>query len=117
MADSGRAPITTHILDTERGQPAADVAVALLKLEGEQWLPVSAGITNSDGRVETWQSDYSVSPGVYQLQFATGDYFARVGVDSFYPQVTISFQIANTAQHYHVPLLLSAFGYTTYRGS
>ena len=117
MSQQQRPPITTHILDTERGKPASGVAITLLKYDQEQWHTISSGVTNSDGRVEEWVQPFVFAGGIYQLQFATAEYFTRIGVSSFYPQVSISFTVQNLEQHYHVPLLLSAYGYTTYRGS
>ena len=112
-----RAPITTHILDTERGKPAAGVDVELLHQQNGQWHAINLGQTNADGRVERWQQPLVIKAGLYQLQFATGDYFNALGVTSFYPQVAISFYVASPQEHYHVPLLLAAHGYSTYRGS
>ncbi len=117
MNADNRAPITTHILDTERGKPAAGVAVALWQQVAGQWQEINTGLTDDDGRVEQWQKPLSINSGLYQLVFATGDYFARLNVASFYPQVSISFYVADAQEHFHVPLLLAAHGYSTYRGS
>lgn len=116
-AGATRAPITTHILDTEQGKPAANVAVSLSRWDNDQWVLVSLGSTNNDGRVEQWQAPFSAQEGLYQLRFETAGYFTQRGVASFYPEVVISFHVASTQEHYHVPLLLSAHGYSTYRGS
>ena len=112
-----RAPITTHILDTERGKTAANVDVQLHILKGDQWEKLSQAATNSDGRIEQWLQPFELSTGLYQLTFNITDYFQRLGVKSFYPQVVIAFSVDATDEHYHVPLLLSAHGYSTYRGS
>lgn len=117
MNSSKRAAITTHILDTERGQPAAQVTIVLCRWYNEQLQTINQAVTNSDGRVEQWQQPLTIERGVYQLQFATAQYYADLGVASFYPSVVINFEITNTEQHYHVPLLLAAHGYSTYRGS
>lgn len=114
---STRPPITTHILDTQKGRPAANVSVTLYFNEQEQWQLLSDATTNSDGRVESWNQSFDFKPGLYQLVFATGAYFESENTPSFYPQVSISFQVVSTQEHYHVPLLLSAHGYSTYRGS
>jgi len=117
MRTTARAPITTHILDTERGRPVAGVEVTLAKWVGDKFETIKSSATNTDGRVEQWQEPLQVEAGIYQLQFTTANYFAGLGVTSFYPHVVISFEIKNPAEHFHVPLLLSAHGYSTYRGS
>jgi 5-hydroxyisourate hydrolase len=110
--------ITTHILDTSRGRPAAGVAV-VLELEGAQgWRVLGRGAADADGRVrDLLPADFKLAPGTYRLTFQTGDYFEAQHVESFYREVTISFIVRDTQAHYHVPLLLSPYGYTTYRGS
>jgi len=112
------SPITTHVLDTARGAPAAGVGVSLdLKL-GEGWQRVGAGTTDADGRLHSLlPSDHLLAAGIYRLTFASGDYFAALGITGFYPEIQITFVIDSPDQHYHVPLLLSPFGYSTYRGS
>jgi 5-hydroxyisourate hydrolase len=110
--------ITTHVLDTSRGRPAQGVPVTLEIEAAGGWELVGKSATNSDGRVSDLVSaEVTIEPGVYRLIFDTGKYFAQHQSDSFYPQVTIVFRLADAAQHYHVPLLLSPFGYSTYRGS
>jgi 5-hydroxyisourate hydrolase len=99
--------ITTHVLDTAAGRPAAGVAVALHRDD----VVVTEGVTDADGR---WQAAPDAAPGVYRLVFGTGAYFSGAG---FHPQVTVEFLVTDDAEHHHVPLLLSPFGYTTYRGS
>ncbi|GAB4036548.1 hydroxyisourate hydrolase [Spirosoma gilvum] len=108
--------ITTHILDTTRGKPAEGVSVVLYQ-QHREWLEISRGITNADGRISDLLTKETVLPsGVYKLRFETGAYFESLSVASFYPFVDISFTIT-TGEHYHVPLLLNPFGYSTYRGS
>lgn len=110
--------ITTHVLDTSRGQPAQGVPVTLEIEAAGGWQLVGKGTTNADGRISDLVSpEVSVVPGVYRLIFDTGKYWAAQQSESFYPQVTIIFRLADAAQHYHIPLLLSPFGYSTYRGS
>jgi 5-hydroxyisourate hydrolase len=110
--------ITTHVLDTARGRPAQGVPVTLEIEVAGGWKLVGEGTTNADGRISDLVSaEVSIAPGVYRLIFDTGKYFANQQSESFYPQVTIIFRLADAAQHYHVPLLLSPFGYSTYRGS
>lgn len=103
--------LTTHVLDAARGVPAPGIAVALASAPGEE---IAAGVTDADGRLALGPE--LLPPGDYTLSFATGDYFDGQGVDSFYPSVTVVFGIRD-GRHYHVPLLLSPFAYSTYRGS
>ncbi|UZJ44042.1 hydroxyisourate hydrolase [Marinimicrobium sp. C6131] len=110
-----RAPITTHILNLDSGRPAAGVSVHLFRLGDKQ--PLVTGVTNSDGRVGQWSAPFSVDPGVYRLSFAVAEWFASQGQSSFYPQVEVYFNVGSDQEHYHVPLLLNRFGYSTYRGS
>ncbi|MDT4918605.1 MAG: 5-hydroxyisourate hydrolase [Pseudonocardiales bacterium] len=105
--------ISTHVLDAALGRPAAGVPV---RLEGPAAsLPVEA-VTDADGRVAELTSGAS-EPGDYRLRFDTGSYFRAAGRESFYPEVVVTFTITDATQHYHVPLLLSPFAYSTYRGS
>ena len=103
--------LSTHVLDTSRGRPAAGVTVRLDGHRDGGWTLVDEGRTNADGRVAGWQVERA---GLYRLVFGTGDY---LGPDAFYPEVAVAFRIADPGEHYHVPLLLSPFGYSTYRGS
>jgi 5-hydroxyisourate hydrolase len=110
--------ITTHVLDTSRGRPAADVPVTLEIESAGGWKVLGKGTTNADGRVTDLMSpEAQAPPGVYRLIFDTSKYFAGHDTAAFYPQVTVVFRIEDRSQHYHVPLLLSPFGYSTYRGS
>ncbi len=110
--------ITTHVLDTARGRPAAGIAVVLEMEQGGSWRELGRGVTDADGRVNALLAPgASLSAGVHRLTFATGAYFAAQKTAAFYPEVRVAFTIADPAQHHHVPLLLSPFGYSTYRGS
>lgn len=109
--------ITTHILDTTRGQPAAGVTIALARPDGAGWQEIARGVTNADGRIkDLLPPDELLASGIYRLTFFTKEYCERVGTPTFYPFVEICFEVA-AAEHYHVPLLLNPFGYATYRGS
>ena len=109
--------ITTHILDTTRGRPAADVTIALSAQTADGWQEIGRGQTDGDGRLKNLLPTPAPLPlGVYKLTFFTGEYAARLGVVTFYPLVEICFDLTTT-EHYHVPLLLNPFGYATYRGS
>ncbi|MBV9796391.1 MAG: hydroxyisourate hydrolase [Actinobacteria bacterium] len=105
--------VTTHVLDTALGAPAAGVAV---RLESADGAVIASGATNADGRIGELGPD-DLAPGVYRIWFGTGDYFARDGRKTFYPEVMVTFEVANGGGHYHVPLTLSPFAYSTYRGS
>lgn len=109
--------ISTHVLDTSTGRPAARVAVRLQRAEGATWVDVFRGATNDEGRVPSLApADAGASTGVYRLTFDAGAYFQRRGVASFYREIAIDFVVRDDS-HHHVPLLLSPFGYSTYRGS
>jgi len=110
--------LTTHVLDTSLGRPAKDVAVTLERREAGVFIELGRGRTDADGRCrELLPKGVSLQPSVYRLCFDSGAYFAERGVPAFYPQVSVVFEVREAAQHHHVPLLLSPFGYSTYRGS
>lgn len=109
--------ISTHILDTSQGRPAADVAVTLERWQSGDWVQVGEGQTNGDGRVGALVEGEALREAAHRITFGVGAYFARQGVDAFYPKVQIEFMVADAQQHYHVPLLLNPYGYSTYRGS
>ena len=111
--------ISTHILDTSRGRPAGEVSVALEVLNaGEGWSRLAEAATDVDGRIKEFVlSDSNLKPGTYRLVFAVAKYFESLNQQSFYPEVVVTFLIDAAAEHYHVPLLISPFGYSTYRGS
>lgn len=110
--------VSTHVLDTARGGPAVGVHVMLEVETASGWTQVGAAFTDQDGRASGLVDDGTViAPGVHRLTFDTGAWFAEQGQTCFYPQVAVTFEIADSDDHYHVPLLLSPFGYSTYRGS
>lgn len=111
--------ITTHVLDTSQGRPAAGLAVVLeMQIAGGDWRVVGHGATDEDGRLRSLMpSGLALETADYRLTFDTGAYFASQSRENFYPEVTIVFRVRDAAQHYHVPLLLNPFGYSTYRGS
>lgn len=107
--------ITTHVLDTATGQPAAGMSVALAVRKGSEWIRVSSGHTDDRGRLTTLTDDVAFGPGVYRLTFDTGTYHRDV--TSFFPEVQVIFKVRSAGEHVHVPLLVSPFGYSTYRGA
>ncbi|MFI5371578.1 MAG: hydroxyisourate hydrolase [Candidatus Eisenbacteria bacterium] len=110
--------ISTHVLDIARGRPAAGIAVRLEREGGAGWSTIAERVTDSDGRVrDLLPSDTPVTPGRYRLVFDTGRYLAATASRVFYPEIAVAFEIHDGAEHHHVPLLLSPYGYSTYRGS
>ncbi|MEE2643800.1 MAG: hydroxyisourate hydrolase [Myxococcota bacterium] len=111
------ASISTHILDLGAGHPAAGVQVHLECQEETRWIRLASGETDSDGRVKRFQSDAPLDLGVYRLHFEIEPYLSRDGGESFFPFAQLVFRVSGAEEHYHVPLLLNHFGYSTYRGS
>ena len=111
-----RSRVTTHVLDATLGRPAAGVATRLEQRALSDWLRVADGVTDGDGRIGDF-GPVDLDPGVYRVTFDTQTYFRDTGQTGFYPEVTISFTISSGDEHYHVPLLLSPYAYSTYRGS
>ena len=110
--------ITTHVLDVSIGRPAANVGVILeSQSTAGGWTEAARGATDPDGRVRDWTAAKAVAAGTYRLTFDTRAYFAVRKIASLYPQVVIVFEVRDADEHYHIPLLLSPFGYSTYRGS
>src|SRR4051812_17037448 len=109
--------LTTHVLDTSIGKPAEGIAVVLEYFESNEWKNIGKGITNSDGRINNLLSeDARLKEGIFRLVFETSGYFSKQNKKTFYPSVTIEFSVTDQS-HYHVPLLLNPFGFSTYRGS
>ncbi len=109
--------ITTHILDTTLGKPARGVPISLERLHADDWKRVGEGATDDDGRLKTITPPGPVEPGTYRLRFDTKHYFNATGTKGFYPYVEVVFEVVDGAAHYHVPLLLNPWGFSTYRGS
>ena len=108
-----QAAITTHILDLDSGEPARGVLVWLQCPEGQKL----QAITDADGRISEWQGRLLLTEGVYEMRFKVGAYFSARGVETFFDEIPVQFHTTTARAHYHVPLLLSPFGYSTYRGS
>lgn len=106
--------LSTHVLDAMTGRPAAGVAVRLESRVDDGWRTVAEGRTDADGRIGALGDP---GQGVHRLRFDTGAHFATAGVETFYPEVTVTFTVVDAGAHHHVPLLLSPFAYSTYRGS
>jgi 5-hydroxyisourate hydrolase len=111
-----RSHVTSHVLDSVTGLPAAGMTASLEMSQNGGWVAIANGVTDADGRLTSFGPSV-LTAGTYRVSFDTGSYFSRGGQPTFYPEVTISFTLADTSAHYHVPLLLSPFAYSTYRGS
>jgi 5-hydroxyisourate hydrolase len=109
--------ISTHVLDTAKGRPAAGVRVTLDRWEWDAWVSYASAVTDGDGRCKGLLAAERVLAGRYRLTFATGEYFGRDGGHAFFPEVAVTFEVEREGGSYHVPLLVSGFGYSTYRGS
>jgi 5-hydroxyisourate hydrolase len=130
-APEGSVTLSTHVLDATAGRPAAGVPVRLEHLGPDGWRAAGQGRTGADGRLglaggadghgsghdSGHDSGPGFEPGVYRITFGSGAYFEALGTASFYPEVTVTFEMTSRGEHYHVPLLLSPFAYSTYRGS
>jgi len=113
---AGPVTLSTHVLDATAGRPAVGVPVRLEHRGPDGWSPAGAGQTDTDGRLRL-EGGPGFEPGVYRITFGSGTYFEARGTTSFYPEVTVTFEMTGEGGHYHVPLLLSPFAYSTYRGS
>lgn len=112
------ARLSTHVLDTVRGEPAPGVPVRLDRLSPDGWRPVAEGITDGDGRLRDWAPAAAWGAGGFRLVFQVEAYLAaRLDIAAFFPEITVAFRVTDPGRHHHVPLLLSPHGYTTYRGS
>ncbi|KPP57634.1 5-hydroxyisourate hydrolase-like [Scleropages formosus] len=119
MAAQHSSPITTHVLNTVDGIPASQMPISLHRLDTALtlWSLISTGTTDDDGRCPGLITREAFTPGMYKMRFETGQYWENQGQTCFYPYVEIVFTISDSARKYHVPLLLSRFSYSTYRGS
>lgn len=110
--------LSVHVLDQQTGMPPADVAVTLEKQEQDKWTPIASGKTDHDGRIKSlYPQDQDMAPGVYKVTFKTADYFHGKKLDSFFPEAPVLFTVTRTNEKLHIPLLLSQYGYSTYKGS
>lgn len=110
--------LSTHILDIGTGMPAPNVAVKLLRQSaGGEWTEIADGITDSNGRIADFLPSDQNNSGIFKLRFATSDYFARQKQNSVYPYIEVVLKIENNDRHYHIPITVSANGYSTYLGN
>ena len=111
-------PLSVHVLNLENGLPSPGVNVTLEKHVGKEWQSLSQGVTNEQGRIgELFPAKQTLEAGEYRVVFKTGEYFKKAGRDTFFPEIPVIFEVKNVDQHYHIPLLLSPYGFSTYRGS
>ncbi|WP_347455884.1 hydroxyisourate hydrolase [Acinetobacter sp. ANC 7454] len=111
-------PLSVHVLNQETGLPSANVAVILEAQQGEKWVKLNEAKTDKYGRVkELYPKETALQKGVYKITFKTGDWFKANNQRTFFPEIPVVFVIDGTLDHYHIPLLLSSYGYSTYRGS
>lgn len=111
-------PLSVHILDLQTGTPTAGVTVTLEQKTGNDWRQLASGVTNAQGRIaEMYPADKAMVEGDYRIVFKTGEHYARLKQETFFPEIPVQFHVEKTDQHYHIPLLLSPFGFSTYRGN
>lgn len=111
-------PLSVHILDLQNGQPVAGVTVILEAESGKQWKKLNTGITNEQGRITAlFPADQTMAVGNYRVIFKTGAHYAQLKQNTFFPQIPVEFHVDKVGEHYHIPLLLSPFGFSTYRGN
>ena len=111
-------PLSVHVLNLDTGLPASNVAVVLEAQQGDKWTKLNEAKTNSEGRItELYPKDTTLQKGIYKVTFKTGDWFKAKNQRSFFPEVPVVFVIDGSLEHYHIPLLLSPYGYSTYRGN
>ena len=111
-------PLSVHVLNLENGLPSPGVNVTLEKHVGKDWQSLAQGVTNEQGRIgELFPAKQAFEAGEYRVVFKTGEYFKKTGHETFFPEIPVIFEVKNVDQHYHIPLLLSPYGFSTYRGS
>ena len=111
-------PLSVHVLNLENGLPSPGVNVTLEKHVGKDWQSLAQGVTNEQGRIgELFPAKQAFEAGEYRVVFKTGEYFKKAGRETFFPEIPVIFEVKNADQHYHIPLLLSPYGFSTYRGS
>uniref|UniRef100_A0A1I7UNF9 5-hydroxyisourate hydrolase n=1 Tax=Caenorhabditis tropicalis TaxID=1561998 RepID=A0A1I7UNF9_9PELO len=111
------ASISAHVLDISGGTPAENVQILAHIQQNDSWVKIGDQFTKANGRVDWVSPGFTLIPGTYRLAYLTKPYYKNKGIDSFYPYVEVFFEIKDATQHYHVPLTLSPWGYSTYRGS
>jgi 5-hydroxyisourate hydrolase len=117
-ASAAQNPLSVHVLDLQSGQPTAGIEVTLEQRAGSGWRELARGVTNEQGRIPAlYPENKPMTAADYRIVFKTGEHYKRKGQSSFFPQIPVEFTVNAPTQHYHIPLLLSPFGYSTYRGN
>lgn len=117
-ATTMKNPISVHVLNLKTGVPSEGVTVVLDKKEGDKWVKLNSAVTSQDGRINAlYPAGEEINPGDYRVTFETGKYYADHNEDTFFPEIPVIIHVPKVGEHYHVPLLLSQYGYSTYRGS
>ncbi|MBY5927319.1 MULTISPECIES: hydroxyisourate hydrolase [Halomonas] len=118
LAMAASNPISVHVLNTQTGTPSSNVEVKLEQQTDNGWVTVATATTSEDGRISAlFPEGDTFEPGVYRAVFETGDWYKEQDISTFFPEITVPFEVDNVDQHYHIPLLLSPYAYSTYRGS
>ncbi|ECF2367444.1 TPA: hydroxyisourate hydrolase [Salmonella enterica] len=111
-------PVSVHVLNLKTGLPSEGVTVVLEKKEGDRWVKLNSAVTSQDGRINAlYPSSQKINPGDYRVTFETGKYYSARNEETFFPEIPVIIHVPKAGEHYHVPLLLSQYGYSTYRGS
>jgi 5-hydroxyisourate hydrolase len=111
-------PLSVHVLNLQTGVPTADITVELEQKQQDKWVKLASGVTDKNGRIPAlYPQDKPVASGVYKVVFKTGDYYQKMKQNTFFPEIPVIFTMENKGEHYHIPLLLSQYGYSTYRGN
>lgn len=117
-ATTMKNPISVHVLNLKTGVPSEGVTVVLDKKEGDKWVKLNSAVTSQDGRINAlYPAGEEINPGDYRVTFETGKYYADHNEDTFFPEIPVIIHVQKVGEHYHVPLLLSQYGYSTYRGN
>lgn len=118
MAIAAENPLSVHVLNIQNGLPSADVTVTLERQTDGKWEKLNEGVTNEQGRISAlYPEGKALEDGTYRVVFETGEWFAKQNTETFFPEIPVVFTMSKTLDHYHVPLLLSPYGYSTYRGN
>lgn len=118
FASAANNPLSVHVLNTQDGLPSPNVKVTLEQMKDGKWLELSTAVTNQQGRVSAlYPEGKKLENGTYKVTFKTGQWFKEKKIDTFFPEIPIIFSVDGKVEHYHIPLLLSPFGYSTYRGN
>ncbi|WP_028456334.1 hydroxyisourate hydrolase [Chitinilyticum litopenaei] len=118
LAMAATNPLSVHVLNLQDGLPSAGVTVKLEKQDGKNWAVLNSATTNEQGRITAlYPNDKKLEKGVYRVTFQTGEWFARQNASTFFPEIPVIFNVDAAVPHYHIPLLLSPYGFSTYRGN